>query len=199
MNVFVVSTGRCGSTTLARACRHITNFTSGHETNRSRPIQRRLKYRDQHIEIDNRLSWFLGTLARRYGAAAYYVHLKRDPEAVAESFMHRWRARHSIIRAFANNILCVNEQTIDVVRLYVASVNANIAHFLRDKPNAMTIELEHLETQFPEFWSWIGAEGDLDAAIETLTQAHNATPSHPMLNRFRQGYRTTRRIVRRRP
>ncbi len=140
----------------------------------------------------------MGTLAKRYGTKAYYVHLKRDPEAVAESFMHRWRARHSIIQAFGYNILCVKEQTIDVARLYVSCVNANIIHFLRDKPNAMTIELEQMESQFPEFWSWIGAEGDLNAAIAALKEPHNATPSHPVLNRFRQGYRTTRRFIRRR-
>ena len=32
MRVFVLSTARCGSQTCERACRHLTNYTAGHET-----------------------------------------------------------------------------------------------------------------------------------------------------------------------
>jgi len=196
MNVFVLSTGRCGSTTLARACSHICNFTSAHESNRSKPVMERLDYPPNHIEIDNRLSWFLGELANRYGSDAYYVHLKRAPESVAESFMHRWRPRGSIIRGFGRNILCVTEQTIDVARLYVSCVNSNIEHFLYDKPHSMTIELEHMEEHFAEFWSWIEAEGDLDQAIEQLRQPHNSTPRSAAAHRVRQVLRAAKRSLR---
>jgi len=32
MNVFVLNTGRCGSTTFSKACQHVSNFTSQHES-----------------------------------------------------------------------------------------------------------------------------------------------------------------------
>ena len=32
MNVFILCTGRCGSLTFTRACGHMTNFTTAHES-----------------------------------------------------------------------------------------------------------------------------------------------------------------------
>ena len=65
MNVFVLTTGRSGSLTFAEACRHITNFSCGHETRVGLIGAERLAYPDQHIEVDNRLAWFTGRLERR--------------------------------------------------------------------------------------------------------------------------------------
>ena len=45
MNVFILNTGRCGSRTFARACAHITNYTSAHES-RSGLHQARLRIRE---------------------------------------------------------------------------------------------------------------------------------------------------------
>lgn len=88
--VFVLNTGRCGSMTFARACEHLTNFTAGHET-RARVVgfEARMDYPNWHIEVDNRLTWFLGPLSQRY-PDAFYVHLRRDSEAVINSFVQRW-------------------------------------------------------------------------------------------------------------
>ena len=84
LNVFVLCTGRCGSVTFARACRFIDNYTAGHETAHGY----NLEYPDRHIEVDNRLSWFLGRLDERY-PDAYYVHLLRRREDVVQSFARR--------------------------------------------------------------------------------------------------------------
>ena len=89
MRVFVLCTGRSASTTLVRAFAHATNYTAGHET-RSSMVAGRLDYPDEHIEADNRLVWFLGSLDRSYGDGPCYVHLMRDPTAVAASFVRRW-------------------------------------------------------------------------------------------------------------
>ena len=62
MNVFVLCTGRCGSVTLYKICKHIQNFTSGHESRKKLDF----KYQENHIEIDNRLSWFLGRLDDKF-------------------------------------------------------------------------------------------------------------------------------------
>ena len=109
MNVFVLCTGRCGSKTFEQACQHMTNYTVAHES--KRPVRnaafeypyRSLRYPDNHIEIDNRLSWFLGTLQKEYGDRAFYVHLLRGKEEVAKSLMNR--SEWSILFSFASGVL----------------------------------------------------------------------------------------------
>jgi hypothetical protein len=44
MNVFVLCTGRCGSTTFARACRHMTNYGVGHESRIGKLGEERLAF-----------------------------------------------------------------------------------------------------------------------------------------------------------
>ena len=101
MRVFVLTTGRAGSSTLTAACRHMTNFTAGHET-RTHRVEGRLDYPDDHIEADPRLAWFLGSLGARYDSDTAWVHLRRSPDRVAESFEARWErqvsARRSVLR-----------------------------------------------------------------------------------------------------
>ena len=87
MNVFVLSTGRAGSKTFVLACEYLSNFTAGHETRADQIGSSRFEYPINHIEADNRLTWHLGLLGRKYdGRDVFYVHLKRDPEKIAESF-----------------------------------------------------------------------------------------------------------------
>jgi hypothetical protein len=182
VNVFVLCTGRCGSMTWAKACSHITNYTSAHESRCRALGGKRLAYPDNHIEVDMRLSWFLGRLERKYGKKALYVHLTRDTKEVAESFVNRFQ--QGIMMAY-RGILCDTHPTacgvcplyptmadpLAVATDYVHNVNANIRAFLRGKPNRMGARLETIADDFRRFWEWIGAEGDLDAALEE-TQTH---------------------------
>ena len=174
MNVFVLCTGRCGSVTFAKACSHITNFTSAHESRVSRLGDDRLAFPDRHIEIDNRLSWFLGRLEEKYGDNAVYVHLIRDPEATAQSFNRRWHLRSSIMRAYAEQICMTSpKDPLAMCRDYVATVNSNIRAFMRGKSRVCTIYMESAATEFPEFWTLIEAEGDLDRAQEEWATPRN--------------------------
>ena len=176
MNVFILNTGRCGSSTFIKACHHITNYTSGHETMSSQVLDARLGYSENHIEADNRLSWFLGRLDQKFGSEAFYVHLSRDKSATVRSF--EARAGRGIIKAYQKGILTRTGQSADVSEIcadYVETVTANIECFLKDKPQKMVIELESIESGFVDFWSKIGAEGDLDKAREELYVKHNAT------------------------
>jgi hypothetical protein len=177
-NVFVLCTGRCGSVTFAQAASHITNATAGHET-RSHVIgSQRMAYPTQHIEVDNRLSWVLGRLDQTYGRSAFYVHLTRDPKAVAASFA----ARHDrgIMGAYAQNIMMgANRKNPDATPVafaedYVETITANITHFLRDKPSKMRFRLEHAAQDMAQFWREAGAEGDLIAASAEWDIKHNA-------------------------
>ncbi len=179
--IFVLCTGRCGSTTLARACGHFDNWSSAQESRTHLTGDARLEFPPRHIEIDNRLSWFLGRLERDWGDRAGYVHLTRDAEAVARSFAGR--ANQGILRAYRTDILmgaprrAADTPLIDQCRDYVDTVTANIAGFLRHRRHVMAMRLETIDSDFDRFADWIGATGDLAAARAELAQRHNATPT----------------------
>lgn len=179
-NVFVLCTGRCGSTTFTRAAGHSTNFTAGHETRTHLTGEARFDYPAGHIEADNRLSWLLGRLDLHFGADAFYVHLQRDPDAVAESFVRR--ADKGIMLAYRSEILMraprLSKQTAlrEFALDYIDTVTRNIAFFLRDKPGHMVLRVEEAGRDFPAFWDRIGAKGPLDRALAEFAIRHNASP-----------------------
>ena len=176
MNVFVLNTGRCGSTTFIKACQHISNYTSAHESLLDKTGEQRLAYPDDHIEADNRLCWFLGQLDEKYADDAIYVHLRREREAVAASFSKR--IDFGILKAYEQGILLHHQHRLsafDIALDYIDTVNANIAHFLKDKTNKIDVSIETASTDFADFWEMIGAEGDLDAAIKEWAINYNAS------------------------
>jgi hypothetical protein len=175
MNVFVLSTGRCGSTTFARACSHIRNYSAAHES-RIETLENRVEYPENHIEVDNRLSWFLGRLDARYGDEAFYVHLRRDREATAESFLRRYDS--GILAAYRRWIVPMmgeEPDPLDVCRHYYDTVNANIELFLKDKPKCMEFQLETAEEDFRAFWNRIEATGGVSMAVCEWQRQYNAS------------------------
>lgn len=176
--VFVLCTGRCGSTTLARAAARLPGWTAAHESRTHLTGPDRFAIPPGHVEVDNRLAWLLGRLDRHWGDGAAYVHLTRDPEAVAESFAAR--ADRGIMRAYRTQILmgaphrAPGRPTIEVCRDYVATVTGNIAFFLRDKSHVLPMRLEALEADFERLADWIGVTGDRAAARAELALRHNA-------------------------
>ena len=176
MNVFVLNTGRCGSTTFIHACEHMRNFSAGHETRVHLHGSRRLNYPQNHIEADNRLCWLLGRLDEKYGDQAFYVHLHRNPEATARSFARRMD--FGIMQAWREGVLLGGEaqaSPLELARDYVDSVEANIRLFLRDKSHCLEVRLEQAAADFAGFWQAIGAQGDLDAALAEWKVRHNAS------------------------
>ena len=152
MNVFVLNTGRCGSTTFIKACQHISNYTSAHESLLEKTGGQRLDYPEDHIEADNRLCWFLGKLDQKYADDAIYVHLKRQREAVATSFSKR--IDFGILKAYEQGILLHDEHRLtafDIALDYIDTVNANIELFLKDKTNKIDVSIETVNTDFIGF------------------------------------------------
>lgn len=197
MNVFVLCTGRCGSTTFARACAHADNFSAAHES-RSRYLgAQRFAYPQNHIEVDNRLSWLLGRLDRHYGDQAFYVHLTRDADKVADSYVKRYGG--GIMKAYRGGgiIMGLPETTEprEVALDYCDTVNDNIALFLRDKTNTMNIRLESIEADFKNFWQRIGADGDLDAAMAEFERKHNASKGEACTETLYQHYAKADQIL----
>lgn len=176
MNVFVLNSGRCGSTTFIQACRHIDNYSAGHETRIHLIGAERLAYPPAHIEADNRLSWLLGRLDRAYGPDAFYVHLQRARDATAQSFARR--SGFGIMQAYREGILLGGQpehSAIDLASDYLDTIAANIALYLRDKPQQMTFRLENARHDFADFWQRIGATGDLAAALAEWQYPYNAS------------------------
>ena len=174
MNVFVLCTGRCGSVTFNRACQHITNYTSAHESRAGMIGKERFNFAANHIEVDNRLSWFLGRLDQSYGRDAFYVHLSRDLNAVATSYSKR--SGKGIMRAYKSGVLIKAPRNLDDLAIatdYCHTIDSNIRLFLRDKPNKMEFKLENCVADFGVFWEAIGAQGDLDAAIVEWGKKYN--------------------------
>lgn len=181
MRVFILSTGRCGSTTLFKALSHTTNYTCAHES-RSTRAQNRLDYPDQHIEVDNRLSWFLGSLYCRY-PDDFYVWLRRDREAVVRSYMKRFNTRAGIMSAFARGIIqdprppTTATRNRTVAELYVDTVEANITTFL----SSTGVRQAHIDMDYnpqadlTELWKAIGAQGHLHDALPEMTRKYNAS------------------------
>ena len=177
MNIFVLNTGRCGSTTFIKACKHISNYSSEHESRSAMVGEERRDYPENHIEADNRLSWLLGRLDKKYGDTALYIHLKRNEVATAQSFTKRYS--FGIIKAYrGTGIMMGLSDDIDpmIVSMdYCETVNSNIDHFLKDKSKKLTINLESIEQGFLDFWTMINAEGDIDLALTELNKKHNAS------------------------
>jgi hypothetical protein len=175
MNIFVLSTGRCGSTTFIMACRHITNFTCAHESRSSKLGDDRFDYPENHIEADNRLSWLLGRLDKKYGDHPIYIHLKRNENDTARSLIKRYSS--GIMRAYRfGGILLKLPKDSDPMTValdYINTVNRNIELFLRDKTITMEIHLETIDQDFRKFWELINAKGDLNAALEELKMNYN--------------------------
>lgn len=173
-NVFVLCTGRCGSVTFSKACEHFTNFTVGHESRSKIGGAARVEYPQAHIEIDNRLSWFLGMLEARYGDTAFYVHLTRNRDDVAQSFNRRWHMRGSIVRGYSDHILSTAiKDPLATCYNYVDTVEANISAFLRDKTHVMNFCITDHLVKFPEFIDRIAAKGNLDRSISEWTKKYN--------------------------
>ena len=178
MRVFVLTTGRAASTTFASACHHIDGMSAGHETRRAM-IEGRLDYPDQHIEVDNRLAWFLGSLDHLYSDAdTFYVHLTRDPEQVARSYRERWHLRVSAVRAFYHGVLMHRhkpdaDEALRACRLFVETVNDNIRFFLAQRDNWVHVRIENLEADFFHFMDRAGLTGDREKIATVLRQSSN--------------------------
>jgi hypothetical protein len=162
-----------------KSAEHITNYSAGHETRTHLIGDSRLAYPEYHIEADNRLSWMLGRVDRTFGPDTLYVHLTRDPEQVALSFLNR--ADRGIMLAYRTEILMGaarrNRDTplLEFCRDYVRTVSENISHFLRDKPRTMRFQLETARADMTRLWDMIGAEGDLDTALAEWDITYNSS------------------------
>ena len=182
VNIFALSTGRCGSTTFTKSFSHATNYTSGHEIHARWIGNDYFIYPDNHIESDNRLSWMLGSLDKYYGDNPIYVHLYRDTEEVAQSWAKRYSPNvHSgIMYAFGHGILqqpaIFNSKEIaEVANMYVEVVTRNIESFLTNKTKVIRLDIANPEESVQKIWEMGNIEGDIHKALQEWNFKYNAS------------------------
>jgi hypothetical protein len=127
MNIFILNSGRCGSSTFIKACQHITNYTSAHESLLTEVGEKRLNYPENHIEADNRLSWLLGRLDEKFGDDAYYVYLSRNKTDVVNSFCKR--LNFGILKAYEQGVLMHEKHMLpadEIASDYIETIDSNI-------------------------------------------------------------------------
>lgn len=183
MRVFVLTTGRSGSTTFARAAGHFDNFTAAHESRWGVPrLSSRLDYPDQHIEVDNRLAWMLGMLEQQYGddPDVRWVHLIRNEEACANSFVE-WQGQllekvwmQGILGLRATRRMQPFDQRVLALDM-VRTINLNIGMFLARREHTREMHLEQATEEWPAFCEWIGATGNLAASTREWSCRYNAS------------------------
>jgi hypothetical protein len=160
----------------------MTNYTASHETRTKKLGTERVDFPDNHIEADNRLSWFLGRLDRRYGDNAFYVHLKRNELDTARSYARRWDK--GIIKAYRRWIILggkLDVEPVDMCLDYCETVNSNIEAFLKDKTRKLTFNLENAKEDYRRFW-------ELDAALAEWDVNYNASKKEqPFFKRLING------------
>lgn len=125
--------------------------------------------------MDNRLSWLLGRLEKKFGEEAYYVHLTRNSSDTAKSYAKR---NFGIMQAYQGTGIimhCKEENQLKIARDYIDTVNSNIENFLLNKKNKMNFKLEDFEDHFYQFFSEIGAEGDFEGALVEFKIMYNAS------------------------
>jgi hypothetical protein len=139
--------------------------------------EERLNYPDNHIEANNRLSWFLDRLDERFGNTPFFVHLRRNDADTAKSYSVR-TFPGGILQAYRHGILmnvAGSTSNISVSLDYCHTVNSNISLFLKDKDKKIEVRLETIKEDFKAFWKAIGAKRDIDAALTEFDVQYNKT------------------------
>jgi phosphopantetheinyl transferase (holo-ACP synthase) len=190
-NIFCLCAGRTASTSFAKACSHITNFTSAHESLVSTLSTRRLDYPSHHIEIDNRLVWFLPQLNKKFADEdTFYVHLKRNKIDVAKSYLERWHIKESIVKAYGHGILMKNKiseaKKMSICLDYVEHVESSIDIFLENRTNKMVMDITNLKQTFPEFHHKIQAEGNLNLCLDEFDKISNKNKTNIVKANFKK-------------
>ena len=175
MRIFVTGTGRCGTVTFSKACAHISNFTSGHETHTNKRRGGRLggdvanwDYPDNHIEISSQLVIAIPILKKKYPDARWIHLVREDRDACARSLCG-W----SDMAAFAKYWF-LNAQPDPLATAYaIYDTVRGMAEAML--PDAFIFRLEQAASDWPACWEFMHAAGDRRAAAAEFQTRYNAT------------------------
>jgi hypothetical protein len=124
----------------------------------------------------------LGSLEEYYGDSPIYVHLMRDPDEVAESFLKRYSPSFigGIMHGFGHGILkqptlYEGENLRNMAHMYVNIVNLNIKSFLKDKSKVVIMDMASPRESIIKIWEMGEIEGDIEKAFLEWNFKHNAS------------------------
>lgn len=170
MRVFVIGTGRCGTVSFREACRHIENFSDGHESRCGL-----LEYPDNHIEVNPQARGLVKHLAQKYPEARW-VHLIRDPETCIPSLAAMGRGIIMEYYGRINPSVQISPSNGDIAyRFYWQEndlIEVQLEHLV-PPAQRMKIRLETVREQWRTFWDWIGARGDFAASLASWDTPRN--------------------------
>lgn len=164
--IFVVGTGRCGTTTFARACENARNRTVGHETCAGKVYS--FEYPQKHIEVDAPLVFRMNDL-RRLNPGCRFVHLIRTDRAACIESMVRYDPE--ICRAFGWMVYHFAE--CDALT-GAAALYDTITRIPKGN-DVLTVSLESIKENWSKCWEWMGCEGDFIKSLETWEHKFNAS------------------------
>ena len=176
MKVVVLTTGRSGSVSLYHACKLAKNYAAGHESKAGALASERCNIANNFIEVDNRLAWFLGRLAENDQGDVHYGFLRRSSAQVASSYNRRWEVRKGMMRGYCEGFLQRDKSRGDmaVAQDMVETIESNIALFLKDRPHSV-LNLETIDTDLPKFFDAIGADIDVEQALDEFRKKRNSS------------------------
>lgn len=172
MRVFVVGTGRCGTSTFFHACLHIRNYGTGHESKRGVNQIGNWSFPDDHIEIASNLTIGLNQLRGKY-PEALWVRLKRNREDCIKSLAEQ---SSDAMLDFAHQWWYL-DMTEAVDNIEVAS---QFYDFCEDfyqnclPADALFFDLEHIKEHWIMFWNQTKADGDYLASLQEWDRQYNA-------------------------
>lgn len=169
MRVFVTGTGRCGSVTFKHACRHIKNYTVGHEM-----VNPSLDYPQDHIEINPQFRKCLLELHEKYPDARF-VHLIRPKKDCVPSLasLNFGKVMECYFRLHVSVI--PSPDPLEVADKFWDWENRLISTQLRIIPSELSIKLrlDEIKQNWFKFLDWIGAEGNVKASLKEWDNPRN--------------------------
>lgn len=168
MNIFVVGTGHCGTTTFAKACRFATNRKVSHES-ASGGIYT-FEYPEDHIEVDAPLAFWVPRL-RSFYRGCRFVHLVRDKKPCIESLA---RNEALVCQWFGHMLYHFPEATpLDGALALYSVINES----LRGE-DVLQVRLEEIKIRWHEVWAWMGCEGDFARSLAEWDIKYHASPGN---------------------
>lgn len=178
MRVFVVGTGRCGTSTFYQAARTLEGFTAGHESTAGHLPS--WEFPDHHIEVASQLVYGIPWLRRRY-PEALFVHLVRDREPCVRSLARQcWDSMAAFSRQW---FLCDHPADVAMAAAQFYDLTNELIVALCPPERTMRIRMEELRQQWPEFCRRIGTEWNRELADDILGRSYN-----PGVHRGRDNY-----------
>lgn len=174
-NVFIISPGRTATSAMSKALSHVSGFTSLHESRVSFLQDERINYPNFHIELDNRLSFYMPQLTKKYSKKeSLLVIINRDRKSIAESYNKRWR-KINIMKAFSQGIHMrnLNSNNIDVCLAYVNYVYETLDYFKNDWDNVLEVDFSNLNAAITQILKRINKIEDLDNVLNEMKNKSN--------------------------